>query len=274
MKRDRKNWILMTGGLLLLGIAAVLVLMPDGPLNAASDLQQVRLRDGREVTGVLQPLEPGRFLVQTADHCLLLSADQIASIGGRDVDLAPLPRPGRRPVFTSEFSEEIQADGTELVRHRLSGYNSTDEAITSLSWGIGPHETIYWEGDYRVLDEWGRELPLQIDLPTEDRKGRAEVTLLQPVLPGQSGSMIDVYREDRTIARDGDAFVYSNAGDFADPRLVVRCLRLPPGAKVLSVSPEPIYRLDDAERGTQVIWRHYYTPGERMIMKVRYELPG
>ncbi len=274
MKSERKRWIPAAGGLLLLLVAAALVLIPRGPLSAGPDLQEVRLSDGREVVGILKPLRPGRFLVQTADHCLLLSANQIAAIGGRRVDLSPLPRPGRRQVFVSEFSEEIRPDGTDLVRHRISGYNSTDEALASVSWGIAPHETIYQPGKYRVLDDWGRELPLQLDLPSDGQRGLATVTLLQPVLPGESGGLITIYEDDRPVFRDGDAFVYRNVGDFPDPRLVTRALRLPPGARVLSVTPEPIYRLDDEQDGTRIIWRRYYSPGENLPMEVRYELDG
>jgi len=85
-------------------------------------------------------------------------------------------------------------------------------------------------------------------------------------------SLTTVFEEREQISRDGDDKVYRNMGDYPDNRLVTRTVVLPPGARIISVNPEPLYRVDTGDR-TTVIWRRYFRSAERVPWEIRYRTP-
>jgi hypothetical protein len=260
----------MTTRLLILGLT--LLVLASGAL--AAQIWDVTLRDGRTVEGSLVRLEQGRYLLQTEDRLYELSDDDIAP-----VTFSVHPRreaAPERPIVQDRQYVELAADGSETLHWMHHFTNDSPRAITEYRFGLAPWEqrTI----DRRQLhDDFGRPLTLSFDPPRSewqpgwDRRVKAAARLPVPVAPGETWSVGGRQTHPDVVVPTEQGLRYRHAGNYPEYRLVWRKVRLPRGASVVSVSPEPTARFEHDDF-TYVMWRQFFREGEERFLDVIYTL--
>jgi len=237
---------------------------------AADDGWTVTLRDGTVHEGTLLRIMPGLYILETDAALYELSDD--------DIDprtFADRPRSEAQPTRSLSVTNhhvELHWDGTAATYLTFFNHNQGGRVITEYRYGLAPWEQR--EIDQRTLrDGHGNVLHLEFDPPREewepywDRRVQVSARLPIPVAPGEYWTVAS-----QTIARanyrkvDG-GWAWSHPGDYADDRLVWFKVRLPQGARMVEVSPEPSAIFD--EGGFRyVIWRQFYRAGERRSLEV------
>jgi hypothetical protein len=260
----------MTTRILILGLLlAALAAASAG----ADDTWSVRLSDGVTHDGVLVRIAPGRYLLQTEGRLLELTDDDIDPVTFRDhprTEAAP-----ERPLIEARHYDELHADGNVTLHWELHVTNDSRKAITELRFGLAPWERTH--ADQRTYrDPFGNVLEPEYD-PPRDRWDEHEGTRIQitvplavPVAPGESMT-INADETTSWIQSVEDGFLYRSVGDFAEDRLIWRKVRLPRGARITAVTPEPTARFTH-DGFEYVMWRRYYLRGERTPLDVRYTL--
>ncbi|MBD3161061.1 MAG: hypothetical protein GF346_02715 [Candidatus Eisenbacteria bacterium] len=260
---------LMAASLALMTLLLVLVVLQRSGADARPEPQRIEFRGGERFDGLLMEVREGSVLLQTAETCLILPPGEIASIGGEAIP-SHGPATIDRVPRQQETYEELSPDGTIELRSRLRRENRRSSIISEVKWGIARHELELLDR-YRVIDEFGNDLRYEIlEDPSFDGK-RIRVPLSRPVLPGEATDLTVVYRDTGAFRDEGGDWVYRNVGDYPDDRLVTRSVRVPAGAEIVAVTPEPIHRIAQ-ERGELVIWRRYFRAGERQPWEIRYRL--
>lgn len=263
--RTRK--ILMT-----ISIAAVVLLavMVFGQRigHGSTGVTRIETRQGQQFDGALYALEPALYLAQGESICLLLEGDEIARAGGREFHEDLPPTSGKIPrIF--ETWETILPSGDLELRSAVRVRNDGTRVIEEVDWGFAPHEFDKLDG-YRVLDGFGNDLQIRIEeVPSVPGK-KVRVRLLRPVMPGEELRLTTISVDRGSIRRDGEDLVYRMEGDYPDPRLVSRTVRLPNGARIVSVRPEPIHQ--EAGEAPIVMWRRFFLQGERTPWEIRYRI--
>lgn len=240
---------------------------------AAVEPWTVTLADGSSRTGALVRLAPGRYLLQTDTTLLELTDDDLdpRTFSTRTRQEA-VPR---RPLHEIRHYEEVHADGTVTRWWTRRMVNEDRRAITAYRFGLAPHEQLL--ADQRTYRDWlGNELVPVYDPPRErwssPPNGRVQVTLPlpTPVAPGEEWS-ITGSETAPLIARGDRGLVYRNAGDYAEDNLVWLKVRLPLGARILTVTPQASARF--AQDGLEyVMWRRFYRQGEQFPLEIVYTL--
>jgi hypothetical protein len=255
--------------LLLMSVLLVLVFASTRSSRGDGAPHQFELAGGKKVTGVLLRVQPESFLVQTERECLLVSSEELETIDGRDARSGPAPVAPRVPRRQETF-ERVLPDGRIELHSLFTVRNTGSSVVTETNWGLRPHEYAYLSG-YRVVDEFGNVLPMRVVDEPERGGKRVFVTFARPVLPGEECRITHVVDDSGQIRREGSEWVYRVDGDYPDDRLVTRSVLLPPGAKVLSVTPEPLHQIA-AGGAPLVIWRRYFLQGETAPWTIRYSL--
>lgn len=263
--RTRK--ILMMVSIASAALIAVLIVGRWVVVRTADPLL-IETREGRRLEGLLLALEPSLYLAQGDSFCMLLPGDEIVRAGGRVVREA-LPPVADRVARTFETWETISPGGEIEVRSTVRMRNESKRTIQEVDWVFLPKELDRLNG-YRILDGFSNEIPYRLeDHPASGGK-RLRARLLRPVLPGEELRLTTIHTDRGSVARQGAEWVYRAAGDYPDPRLVNRTIRLPAGAEVVSVSPEPLSRVEG--EAPIVMWRRFFLPGERAPWEIRYRL--
>lgn len=250
--------------------AAVLGAALAGPAGAG-DSWHVVLTDGSRLEGTLLRTAPAHYILQTETTLYELTDDDLdpRTFSARNAREAV---PERRIHDISHY-DEISADGTVTARWLRSHVNNEQHAIDEDRFGLAPWEQL--EADQRVYrDGFGNVLVPVYD-PPRDRwpsppTGRVQVTLTYPVpvAPGETWT-VSGSTPAPAAARQGDRFVYRRAGDYAEDNLVSRKVRLPRGARIVSVTPAPSARFE-RDGFEYLVWRRFYTKGERFPLEVVY----
>ena len=260
----------MTTRITILGLLLVLL----GCVTAGAEhVWSVRLSDGVTHDGVLVRIEPGRYLLQTEGQLLELTDDDIDPVTFRDhprTEAAPA-----RPLVETRFYDELHPDGKVIMHWDLRVENTTSEAITELRWGLAPWERGHVD-QRRYRDAFGNVLEPTYDPPREqwagapDQRVQVTVPLPVPVAPGET-MIVNAAETASYVQRTAEGLRYVNPGDYPEDRLVWRKVRLPRGARIEKISPEPTARFTH-EGHEYVMWRRFYKAGEVMPLGVLYTL--
>jgi hypothetical protein len=242
--------------------AALLLILAASCCGAA----EVRLVDGRTLTGTLRPIDDASYLLQTDDALFELTGSQIREVDGR----RELPPPEGSRLVRSSCYEVLHADGSVEAWNTSHVDNDGRTLLTSLQWGAAPHEMEKYR-TLKVLDPWGNTLRHRFEPRPGTDIQNVIVDLAVPVLPGESVEISTSMIRPRGAVRDGDVWTCTFPGDFPDDRLYSRMLRLPPGAEVVSVEPE--VRVHEHDGASFVSWRRYYPKGSMFPLTVKYRLP-
>ena len=244
-------------------LAALLLILAASCCGAA----EVRLADGRTLTGALRPIDDATYLLQTDDALFELEGRQIREVDGS----RELPRPGGSRLVLSSCYEVLRADGSVEAWNTFHAGNDGRTLLTSLQWGAAPHEMEMYR-TLKVLDPWGNTLRHRFEPRPGTDVQNVIVELAVPVLPGESVELQTSMIRPRAAIRDGDVWTCTHPGDFPDDRLYSRLLRLPLGAEVVAVEPE--VRVHEHGGASFVSWRRYYPQGTSFPLTVKYRLPG
>ncbi len=233
----------------------------------------VTLANGRTYEGALVRLAAGRYLLQSGDTLLEVSEDEIdprtfATRSRQDA----IPE---RPVHEIRHYDEVHPDRTVTHWWTRSEVNDSRRAITEYRFGLAPWEQLV-AGQREYRDWLGNVLVPEYDPPRgawrNPPEGRVQVSmrLPVPVAPGEGWSITG--SETVPWVQSGESgLVYRFAGDYAEDNLVWLKVRLPQGAKVVSVTPQPSARFS-ADGSEYVMWRRYYKQGEKVPLEIVYKL--
>ena len=240
--------------------------------GAAADERTIRLDDGRELRGTMREVTPQRLLIQTETTMFEVSADHVESVDGSPLTPAMLATEDRLIVSTHYVT--VKEDGSVELLTRNRTVNRGSDIITSLS--SGRRRARARDGAHHA---GVRRFRQSTRLPTRaaDRKalsphGRGRSRAARSARrAGFPGVAISVARR-RSPHRIRPRPLFP--GDFPDDRLYTRVVRLPAGAEVLDVTPEPMKRFDH-DSAPHIVWRRYYPAGHREDLVVIYRLnPG
>ena len=258
----------MTKPFLLLGLTLVLA-----TTAATAETWSVKLADGTTHEGQLIRIEPGRYLLQTDGTLFELTDDEIdpATFESRErADAAPAGK-----LYETHHYVELHADQTATRHWEMPLINDSRKAITELRFGYAPWEREY--ADQRTYrDPFGNVLVPGYDPPRErwsskpNQRVQVSLPLPVPVAPGET-TTINGSETSPTVRRTEDEFHYINAGNYTEDRLVWRKVRLPFGARIKRINPEPTARFEQ-DGYEYVMWRRFYARGEEMPLEIVYTL--
>lgn len=265
----RSHRIAMFSSLVVMTVLLALVIWQRAGRTADLEPHAVQLRSGESLDGVLMRLQESAYLLQTEDECLILPAHEIKKIDGKAPVVTDLPVSNRVPRLQETF-EDISSDGQVELHSTFYRTNRGSKVVTGTNWGMGEHEYPHLE-TYRIVDEFGNSLPFQVaEDPSIDGK-RIRVQFARPILPGETVQFTTIFKQKDRVEKDGETWVYQMGGNYPDDRLVTRSVRLPEGAEIISVSPEPLYQVTSCGRPL-VMWRRYFLRGEEVPSEIKYTL--
>jgi hypothetical protein len=261
--------ILMVMALSLMTVLVVFLILRFTGGGRVGQAHTIGLRGGHSIEGALVELQESVYLVQTSDQCIILPREEIREIDGEPIALAEPQMVSRVPTLFKTF-EDLSPHG-EIEFHATDDYQNPGPGILCrVDWGLGPHEL--WQLEtYQVFDEFGNPIPLRVEEDPKISGKRIHIELPRPVLPGETLRLTSIYRQQDGVMRDGETWIYRHRGDYPDDRLVTRTVRLPAGAEILSVAPEPLHQLASGGRKL-VVWRRYFFKGEIIPWEIRYKL--
>jgi hypothetical protein len=267
----------MTRKLAMIAALALLVVMVGLALQrrvarrAAGD-HIIELATGEQLRGELLTVRPGSYIVQTGARTLLLEQTDIRHVDGKRPDGLPSGSVGR-VALVQETYEEVADSGAVEVHSQWRWQNDTGRLQDQVDWGLREREVPQLQ-HYRVVDAYGNELRLRLEPDASIHGQRVFVSLVRPILPGEEGQLTLLVRQSECVSRAGEEWVYRNAGDYPDNRLVTRAVHLPAGAHLVAVHPEPLYSVETDGRPL-VVWRRFFRAGERVPWEIRFRLaPG
>ena len=249
-------------------LVTVLLLCIAASAAAAETVHKIELENGDVLQGILVPASACTALVQTEDVCVEVPLERIRTLDGRS-DLPMTLLREAPPLLRFETFEELLPNGDVVLHASFSRRNATPKTIQEIDWGVAPHELSMLRG-WRVFDTLGNELPLRIEDRADGGK-RVHAKLVRPILPGETVQFTDRIVQAGFVAQKDGLFHYRHRGDYPDDRLVTRMLRLPTGAQVVSVTPEPVQRLE-IDGSPVVVWRRYFVAGEELPFDLTYRL--
>lgn len=255
-----KKTILPALVLLLVGTAL-------GARAAEPAVQKIELRDGRTLDGVIRQVRTSLYLVQTDQELYELSAEEIASVGGKP---GVPPQENAKPLFTDMQRVQLRADGIVEMWKAEKITNEHDQILTYAMFGAKERELSFMR-TMQAFDGYGNKLNVRIEPRAGTDLYNVFVDFVVPVLPGETmhGSLRYEF-PDQITCEDGKC-VNRFWGDFPEDRLLTRRVELPPGAKLLKAEPEPNLEFEHLGQ-TVVVWRRYYPEGTGFPLVVEYEL--
>lgn len=244
------------------GLALVLL------VGAAEPVRHVELESGETMDAIVIPASECPVIVQSEEQCLEVPLDRIRKLDGRS-DVAEALRGDRPPLLRNETFEELLPNGDVLMHSGFSRANASARTIHEIDWGIAPHEVELLE-HWKVFDEFGNELPMRV----EDRAAGAKhvfARLVRPILPGEVVRFTSEILFRNRVPDENGTFTYRSVGDYPEDRLVSKMLKLPEGAAIEKVAPEPAQRFD-VDGVSFVYWRRYYKAGEETPLEVAFRM--
>lgn len=256
-----------TVALVAIGLAVAVVWVR---MAARAELhaRTVVLANGETVSGLLLPFSEQRFVLQTEDRTWIVGDKDIRQVDGGSLREC-IPVTGD-VVVAQETFEDVLPNGEIDVRSSIRHRNKGRTPIRELRWGMAPHELKYLDS-FRMLDQFGNSMPLQVAGERADGGKRVKVTLVRPLFPGEEAWYTSRFLETQGTIRDGDEWVYRHVGDYPGHRLVTRSVRLPRGADVMSISPEPLHR-EMVDGRLLVVWRRFFMRGDTVPWEIHYRL--
>jgi hypothetical protein len=229
--------------------------------------QEIKLRDGRILHGVIRQIRSSLYLVQTGHDLYELSAEEIASVGGKP---GVPPQESQKPLFNDMQRVQLRADGIVDMWTAEEITNNHDQILTYAMFGAKENELPFMR-TMQAFDQFGNRLKVRIEPRAGTDLYNVFVDFVVPILPGETmrGSLRYEFTGEITC-KDGKC-VNRFSGDFADDKLLTRRVELPVGAKLLKAEPEPNLQFEYLGQMV-IVWRRYYPAGTRFPLVVEYEL--
>jgi hypothetical protein len=249
---------------------ALLVLLVVGvALTAQADepaAQEIKLRDGETLHGVIRQIRTSLYLVQTDQELYELSAEEIASVDGKP---GVPPQSDQKPLFTDLQRVQLRADGIVEMWTAEEIRNDHDQILTYALFGAKERELPFMR-TMQAYDQFGNRLNVRIEPRAGTELYNVFVDFVVPILPGETMRGSLRYEFPGQIDCADGTCVNRFWGDFPEDRLLTRRVELPVGAKLLKVDPEPNLQFEHLGQ-TVVVWRRYYPAGTGFPLVVEYE---
>jgi hypothetical protein len=262
MKQKMKKSVLRALVLILVGSA--LTVRADEPA-----FQEITLRNGTTLRGVIRQIATSLYLVQTDQDLYELSAEEIASVDGKP---GVPPQRNHKPLFNTMHRVQLGADGIVTMWTAEEITNNHDQILTYAMFGAREHELPFMR-TMQAFDQFGNKLNVRIEPRAGTDIYNVFVDFVVPILPGETmrGSKRYTF-PDQITCNDGTC-MNRFWGDFPEDRLLTRRVELPVGAKLLKADPEPNLQFEHLGQ-TVVVWRQYYPEGTGFPLVVEYEPAG
>lgn len=233
---------------------------------------RVELKNGKVIEGVIRQIEDSQFLVQTGEELYEITGEEIAAVDGRPG--APADLSSSRRLLRYETYEVVATNGDVELWTKLRLTNESSRVWTYIQWGAKERELSMFR-TMRAFDQFGNALAHRIEPRAGSELYNVIVDLVVPVAPGEELALAERLTNPGMARRDDDSggFVLTFAGDFPEDRIHTRKVRLPRGARVETVEPEPSFQFEH-EGSPIIVWRHYYPEGEEFPLTVAYRLAG
>lgn len=259
--------ILMVTALAAVVVLAAALIWLRVALRAGPTPHQIELDSGVKLDGLMFPLYEEVYVLQTEDRTLIVNAADIRGVDGTPLR-SDTPDSPAKLVIAHETFEDILPSGDIDVRSSIRHRNTGTEAIRELRWGMAPHELKRLD-TYRVLDVFGNAMPVRVVGDQENGAKWVQVDLRRPLFPGEETWYTTQFRESEGVIRQGDVWTYRHRGDYPDNRLVTRSVLLPRGAEIVSIEPEPLYKVETDGRWL-VVWRRYFLRYDIIPWEIRF----
>jgi hypothetical protein len=251
-------------------LAAVMLWLRFG-LRAGPTMYDVELANGMNVEGLMFPLSEEVYVLQTEDRSLIVNARDIRGVDGKPTR-SGVPVEPDDLVIVHETFEDILPSGEIDVRSAIRHRNTGSKPVRELRWGMAPHELDRLD-TYRVLDIFGNSMPVRVVGEQENGAKWVQVDLRRPLFPGEETWYTTRYLEPNGILRQDGVWTYRHRGDYPDNRLVTRSVLVPEGAEILSIEPEPLYKVQMGGRWL-VVWRRYFFRYDVVPWEIRFRPPA
>ena len=124
----------------------------------------ILLKDGETIQGELVLLNRAEYLVQTADLCLRLSADEIESVDGM-TDLYRMGAKAREPSCETSYFHQVHADGGGTDWTRSIEVHRGDEPRTHQTWFFGRQKKPMSDEELMRRLRWAGFSPMHVIFP-------------------------------------------------------------------------------------------------------------
>jgi len=161
----------------------------------------------------------------------------------------------------------LAADGSGTTVTKTSSPNWNAVPLLSFPFDVPAGSTISW------IDDRGRELPAAAE--TEDGRDRFTVSLIDPVMPGETLVYKRISETPNLAGKKGDIWTCRADWSFGpQPYRYDEIVMLPEAAEIVSANPEPRHR-SVASTGEPVLYfRADCGPNEHFIYTIEYRLPA
>ena len=137
-----------------------------------------------------------------------------------------------RPDLTHQGYVTLAADGSGTTVTETSWKNKDLVPTVSSSFECGSQSANRW------IDDRGRELPVTVS--TENGRSRYTIRFIDPVMPGQPNTYKRVTDDPVLATKEGDLWTCRADWGFGPQEYqYTETVKLPEGAEIVSVSPEP-----------------------------------
>jgi hypothetical protein len=238
------------------------------------EIIEVTLKNGELIKGILVPIFPAKFLLQTDEMCLELSETEIKSLDGEE-DFRNSIKFNSVSINREVMIHRYNEDGSMVSLHKMEHVNTSDNILGKVtlvrtsSGGITKEfEELFNQQKY--YDSFGNSLPITIEKRLENG-WEYSIELPVPVAPGE------VY--ELTI-RDA----WSRWAEFKDNQWHARhytgptsesiytlIFMFPEKSQILSIDPRPLRQFDFNGKPS-VTWKRYMPANERVSFEVVYNL--
>ena len=237
-------------------------------------VREVILKNGEKVTGTVVPVFPAKVLVQTDEICLELSETEIQSLDGKK-DFRNLIEPYDSSVREETMIHQYNEDGSMVSLNKLKETNNSEHILGKLRFlrasegGITKEfEELFNQQEY--FDSFGYQLPVTIEERLENG-WKYNVEFPVPVAPGD---VYEITLKDRwpkwAKYEDNHWHARHHIIQTAKATIYTQMFILPKGAKVSSVTPQPLRQFDFNGKPT-IIWKRYMPPNEAATFEAIYK---
>jgi hypothetical protein len=189
------------------------------------------------------------------------------------VGLILVKLPDLQPVMESE--EKMVHNG--YVTLAADGSGTTVTKTSSPNWHAVPLLSFPFDAPagsaIRWIDDRGRELPVTVS--TEGGRDRYTVSLIDPVMPGETSVYKRISQTPNLAGKEGDVRTCRADWSFGPQSYRYNeIVTLPEGTEIVSVNPEPRHR-SVASTGQPVLYfRADCGSNEHFIYTIKYRLPA
>lgn len=167
------------------------------------------------------------------------------------------------PIYKQTHYIELFSDGYGIHTSESTYMNTSNEPVETHSF-INDDDTID-----KVLDEKGNELPLEVSHKESYYQYTAK--LVRPVQPGEEYILKYPGKKIKLAQKQDDKWVYSRSHMPIPETDYTETVKLPLGAKLISVKPEPTKKSE--ENGSLVlVFKKHLQENEAFKCKIEYKL--